>query len=174
MKRQLRKSAEAAFAEGLERSKLAAPGCHEFAVVLDHLTSNYNIGKIFRAASAFGASEVIVVGNSVFDPRASKGGFGRVPCQFFDTCSICQVYLAHQGYTLVLLDPTESRMLWDTSLPTKSAIVVGNEATGLRDWSCYSGESLSTAIPHYGAVRNVNVSIAASIAMYECVRQHST
>ena len=174
MKRQLRKSAEAAFAEGLERSKLAAPGCHEFAVVLDHLTSNYNIGKIFRSANAFGASEVIMVGDPVFDPRASKGGFGRVPFQFFENVSLSQIYLAHQGYTLILLDPTESQKLWNFSLPIKCAIVVGNEATGLRDWNSYSGESIAIAIPHYGAVRSVNVSIAASIAMYECVRQHST
>jgi tRNA G18 (ribose-2'-O)-methylase SpoU len=174
LKRQMRKSAEAAFAEGLERSKQAEPGCYEFAVVLDHLTSSYNIGKIFRSANAFGASEVIVVGSPVFDPSASKGGFGRVPFQCFETISLCQAYLMDQGYTLIILDPTKSRRLWDVSLPTRCAFVVGNEATGLRDWKIYPGESIPIAIPHYGAVRNVNVSVAASIAMYEYVRQHST
>jgi tRNA G18 (ribose-2'-O)-methylase SpoU len=173
LKRQMRKSAEAAFAEGLERSKSAASGRHEFAVVLDHLTSSYNIGKIFRSANAFGASEVIVVGNPVFDPSAAKGGFGRVPFQHFQSVGPCQAYLAQQHYTLILLDPAESQKLWDISLPTKCAIVIGNEATGLRNWSSYLGECIAIAIPRYGVVRSVNASVAASIAMYEYVRQHS-
>lgn len=170
----MRKSAEAAFADGLERSGQAKPGRHEFAVVLDHLTSSYNIGKIFRSANAFGASEVIIVGNPVFDPSASKGGFGRVPFQCFASVSLCQAYLAQQGYTLILLDSKACKKLWDVSLPTRSAIVVGNEATGLHNWNSYTGEGITIAISHYGAVRNVNVSVAASIAMYEYTRQRST
>lgn len=43
-------------------NRLAEPGPHRCIVVLDHLKPQFNVGKIFRSADAFGMREVHLTG----------------------------------------------------------------------------------------------------------------
>jgi tRNA G18 (ribose-2'-O)-methylase SpoU len=47
-----------AFEKQWRRNVRARTGCHEFIIVCDGLKSDFNIGKIFRSAEAFGAQAV--------------------------------------------------------------------------------------------------------------------
>lgn len=64
------------------------------------------------------------------------------------------------------------RQLTTFELAKKSAFVLGHEEWGhsfnLDDYP----EASSVAIPQYGQVESLNVAVAASIVMYEYVRQH--
>ena len=51
----------------------AGPGLHECILVLDGLKPDFNIGKIFRSADAFGAREIHLIGVRSFDPEPAKG-----------------------------------------------------------------------------------------------------
>jgi tRNA G18 (ribose-2'-O)-methylase SpoU len=156
-----------------ERRKnlLAKPGEHEFVLVLDQLKPGFNVGKIFRSAEAFGAAAVHLVNIPPFDPAPAKGSFRKVPASFHDTFADCYAVLHAQGYTFFLLDPAGATSLCSSTMPGKSAFVLGHEEFGFSfDVEDYADLRMLT-IPQFGSVQSLNVSIAASVVMYEYVRQ---
>lgn len=166
-----RKLAIKRFRNQLRRNALATPGHNEFIIVLDHLKPRYNIGKIFRSADAFGARQVNLVGIEFFDPAPAMGSFKWVPARFFDDFSACLSQLEEQGYQTFFCDPSADTCLTEVVLPKRSAFVFGHEEYGFSfDPLKYGGVS-SLAIPQYGKVQSLNVSVAASLTMYEYIRQ---
>jgi len=154
------------------RNLLAEPGPHPFIIVLDHLKAGYNVPKIFRSAQAFGAREIHLINIGPFDPAPGKGAFKAVPARFHDTFESCYEELLGRGYRLFTLEPDADEALQGASLPANSAFIMGHEEKGLsfapRDYP----EISSLAIPRFGPVQSLNVSVAASIVMYEYARQH--
>ena len=72
-----------------------------------------------------------------------------------------------------MLDPEGATSLCSTELPCKSAFILGHEEFGFSfDPKEYPGLKRLT-IPQFGSVQSLNVSIAASVVMYEYVRQYS-
>ena len=171
MKRE-RENAQRRFRRQKQRNVLASPGIHDLIVVLDNLKPSYNIGKIFRSAQAFGVKEVHLVGIDFFDPAPGMGAFKAVPAIFHDDFDACYTMISARGYTPVILEPDKGGSLMDCPLPQKSAFVFGHEEFGISfDPADYKGVQ-RLAIPQYGAVQSLNVSVAASIVMYEYARQH--
>jgi tRNA G18 (ribose-2'-O)-methylase SpoU len=154
------------------KNLLAKPGAHRYIIVLDGLKPTFNIGKIFRSAEAFGAHEVHLVGTDFFDPAPAVGAFKWVPARFHDTFDACHRDLSGRGYAMFTLEPEDGRSLMDVSLPEKSAFIFGHEEFGISfDKNDY--EDIGTIqIPQFGRSQSLNVSIAASIVMYEYIRQH--
>ncbi len=154
------------------KNMLATPGVHPFIVVLDGLKPNFNIGKIFRSAEAFGAHEVHLIGTDFFDPAPAVGAFKWVPARFHDIFESCHRDLSERGYRMFTLEPEDGSSLSGTPLPEKSAFIFGHEEFGLSfDKNDYEGiEALQ--IPQFGRSQSLNVSVAASIVMYEYIRQH--
>jgi len=156
-----------------QRNVLAKPGCHAFVLVLDRLKAGYNVGKILRSAEAFGARAVHLVGIGPFDPSPAKGALRKVPARFHDNIEPCLAELVGAGYTLFLLAPGAAAALPVTALPEKSAFILGHEEFGASfDPATIPGLHL-LAIPQFGQVQSLNVSVAAGVVMYEYVRQHS-
>ena len=154
-----------------QRNILAEPGPHEFIVVLDQLKPSFNVPKIIRSALAFGATEVQLVNIRMFDPGPAKGAFRKVPAKFPETFVGCYNDLTSRGYTCFLLEADGEASLADVELPRKSAFVFGHEEFG----PSFSREDFADVrtlkIPQFGAMESLNVSNAASIVMFEYVRQ---
>ncbi len=158
-----------------ERQKniLAEPGPHEFVLVLDQLKAGFNVPKIFRSAEAFGASAVHLITIGPFDPAPAKGSFRKVPAVFHEEFSTCYQQLKDQGYKFFQLRADADIPLYKVNLSAKSAFVFGHEEFGFSfDQGTYA-DIEPLAIPQFGSVRCLNVSAAATIAMYEYVRQYS-
>ncbi len=160
------------YQKDLNRNLLASAGVHEFVVVLDSLKASYNIPKVFRSAEAFGAREVHLVNTHPFDPAPAKGSFRKVPARFHETFEACRTTLLDQGYELFLLDPAGEVELCDLPLPRRSAFIFGHEEWGFSFDPAAWPDIRRITIPQFGQVQSLNVSIAASIVMYEYVRQH--
>ncbi|MCF8069210.1 MAG: TrmH family RNA methyltransferase [Desulfobacterales bacterium] len=176
LRRRIRKGRQQAikrFNKHKNRNLMAEHGVHQFVIVLDHLKPNFNIGKIFRSADAFGAHEIHLVGIDFFDPSPAMGSFKTVPAKFHEDFDACYNDLTSCGYTLYTLEPSEERLLPATSLPSKSAFILGHEEYGICfDKTEYDGIK-SLKIPQFGNVESLNVSIAASVVMYEYLKQHN-
>lgn len=156
-----------------QRNMLAEPGVHEFVIVLDGLKPGYNVAKIFRGAEAFGARAVHLIDIGPFDPAPAKGSFRKVPAHFHDRAASCLEELAGQGYALFLLDPSVGQPLMNTELPRRSAFIFGHEEFGAGFVADAFPQVRSLAIPQFGQVQSLNVSIAAGIVMYEYVRRYA-
>jgi tRNA G18 (ribose-2'-O)-methylase SpoU len=158
-----------------ERRKniLAAPGCHQFVLILDQLKSGFNVPKIFRSAEAFGATAVHLVNIGPFDPAPAKGSFRKVPAVFHEDFASCHKQLAEEGYSFFQLNPDNGTSLYNSELPAKSAFILGHEEFGCSYPENEYPEIGNLIIPQFGSVQSLNVSIASSIVMYEYVRQHA-
>ena len=165
------KQIEIRYRKDRQKNVLAKPGAHDFAVVLDRLKAGFNVPKILRSAQAFGAAEVHLVNIGVFDPAPAKGALRKVPAKFPETFAESYTDLTSRGYTCYLLAADGECSLADIELPEKSAFVFGHEEFGPSfDVADYGGVR-TLRIPQYGEMESLNVSNAASIVMYEYVRQ---
>ncbi len=154
-----------------QRNILAKPGEHEFVLVLDQLKAGFNVGKTFRSAEAFGAAAVHLVNIEPFDPAPAKGSFRKVPAVFHETFAECHADLSAKGYSFFLLDPQGATSLCAADLPQKSAFILGHEEFGFSFDTKDYPQVQKLTIPQFGSVQSLNVSIAASVVMYEYVRQ---
>lgn len=151
---------------------LATAGRHRFVIVLDRLKPAFNIGKIFRSADAFGAREIHLVGIDFFNPAPAMGSFKWVPARFHDDFDTCYDQLRQEHYSIFTLDPAADRALTSARLPRRSAFVFGHEEFGLSVSLDRYPDLKPLRIPQIGRVQSLNVSIAASVVMYEYFRQH--
>lgn len=154
------------------RNLMATPGEQPFIIVLDRLKAGFNVPKIFRSADAFGASEVHLIGIGPFDPAPAKGAFKHVPARFYEDFDSCYRELVARGYRLFALEPGCPSILPTTELPVKSAFILGHEERGLSFARADYPQVACLTIPQWGKVQSLNVSVAASIVMYEYARQH--
>lgn len=165
------KQIEIRYRKERQKNLLAKPGAHDFVVVLDRLKAGYNVPKILRSAQAFGAAEVHLVNIGVFDPAPAKGAFRKVPARFPESFAASYADLTGRGYTCYLLAADGECSLADVALPEKSAFIFGHEEFGPSfDPADHAGVR-TLRIPQYGEMESLNVSNAASIVMYEYVRQ---
>ncbi len=156
-----------------QRNILAEAGIFDFVLILDHLKAGFNVAKIFRSAQAFGANAIHLLDIGEFDPAPAKGAFKYVPAQFYTDFSESYQNLHPQGYQFYILEPDAETMIHQVQFPKKSAFILGNEEFGIEFDKTLYPDIKSIQIPQYGNVQSLNVSIAASICMYEYIRQHN-
>ncbi len=138
-------------------------------VVLCQISDLGNFGTIVRAAAGFGYSEIAVIRPCVdiFDPhaiRASMGAFFRLNLKSFDS---------FESYVSAFPDRSTDLFMLDASIPLNEAartrrdphtLVFGNEAKGLPKEMAKYGRRV--IIPQSDKIDSLNLSVAASIAMY--------
>jgi len=154
-----------------QRNVLARPGIFPFILVLDNLKAGYNVAKIFRSAEAFSAREIHLINIDVFDPAPAKGAMRKVPARFFENFSESYTCFSERGYHPFVLEPGCEKILPAQKLPEKSAFILGHEEHGFSFDPDDYPQMDCLAIPQHGQIQSLNVSIAASIVMYEYTRQ---
>ncbi len=155
-------------------SKHQPPGLFSFVLILDHLKAGFNVPKIIRTANAFGAHELHLVNIGLFDPGPAKGTLRQTRCLSFPTFKDSYDSLIERGYTLYFLDPEAEEVLGETQFPEKAAFILGHEEYGFSFKREDFPKVRGMKIKQYGQVQSLNVSIAASLACYEWVRQRGT
>lgn len=164
---------ETRYKKACRRNKVdAAPGLHDCVVILDGLKPDFNIGKIIRTADAFSVREVHLTGIDFFDPEPAKGSMRWVMLHQHRDFVSCYTALQGQGLSFFCLEPSSGQVLGDVSLPGKTAFILGHEEFGLSFDPAEYDDMQSLTIPQYGKVQSLNVSVAASVAMFEYIRQH--
>ena len=142
-------------------------------LVLEGINNPDNVGGLFRTAAAFGI-ELVVLGPNCGDPlyrkaiRTSMGATLSVPFVKAPQWPGAIWDLRTDGFTVVALTPAMSAApLEDVRPSAKLALLVGSEGEGLtRD--AFDAATLLARIPMSQAVDSLNVTTAASIAMYHC------
>ncbi len=142
-------------------------------ILCDNVRDPGNMGTIIRLSHAAGAA--LLISEGCVDPyspkctRASMGGVFASPVQYFNEEILD--YLKNKGYTFYagLLD-FESKPLFETEFSERSVIVVGNEGDGISK-EMQSICDKSVIIPMPGGAESLNVATAASVMVYEYLRQ---
>lgn len=134
-----------------------------------------NLGMLLRSADAAGVDGVILLGTTT-DPfakkavRASRGAvFGLPICICADTLSV--VAAAKDRGVLVAASSARAQTVYtEADLGGPVMLAVGNEHVGISD-ELRSAADLVLRIPMRGRVNSLNIAVAASILMYEALRQ---
>jgi tRNA G18 (ribose-2'-O)-methylase SpoU len=150
------------------------------AVVMDTPSSPGNLGTLVRSCDALGAHGVIVTGHAAdpYDPgavTASRGSLFAVPVVRLDSPAAVKGWVANVRGTLgrctvVGADETGDVDLAAHDFGPPTVIVVGNEQRGLGRAYRDMCDAL-VRIPMSGTASSLNVSVAASIVLYEAGRQ---
>jgi 23S rRNA (uridine2479-2'-O)-methyltransferase len=163
-------------ADDLDRITVPASGV---IVVLDRPNSPGNIGSLLRSADALGVAGVIITGHAadVYDPktvRASRGSLFAVPAIRVDSPSDAVDWLRrHQEMALVGTSEDADHTLWEHDFRGPTALIVGNETTGMSAFWADACHSV-VRIPMTGSASSFNATVAGSITLYEITRQRST
>lgn len=143
---------------------------YEKILVLDGIEIPGNVGTMVRTCDATNFDLVIMI-NKVTNfshhkaISSSRGMFLKIPFAISSYQEV-QKYLIDNNYNIYLGEPILGKPYNDYNYDGKIAIVVGNERYGI-DSKWYEYNHLKVFIPMYGEMKSLNVSIAASILMYE-------
>jgi len=143
-------------------------------VVLSGIRDPGNLGTTLRSAEAFGASGVLLDEGTVsrFNSkavRASAGSVFRVPVVAVRVEEAIP-RLRQAGLRLVATSSHGGILVDQANLAGPLAFFIGNEGSGLpRQLTSQMDETV--VVPHSGQVESLNAGVAASILLYEAVRQ---
>lgn len=152
---------------------MSRPGPFPYVLILDNLKVDFNIGKIIRSAEAFGAQGIDVVGTLFFDPMPAKGCMKRVPWTMRKTFIESYHHYKAKGFTFYAFDSGATESIHQVQFPDNSAFVMGHEGFGMSFKKEDYPEIKWIKIPQVGMVESLNVSVAASIVMYEFTRSRN-
>lgn len=143
----------------------------ELVLACAPLRSNVNLSRIVRAASCSGVTRVIACGNPKIDPKIARDGLTQILLEKHRTLSSVLKKLREDNYQLVGLEQsTGSQSLPEFNFDRRTALVIGNERTGLTDELLQQLDRV-VEIPVFGMPFSFNVATATAIAMYEYCRQ---
>ena len=134
-----------------------------------------NLGTVLRSAEAAGTRGVVCTDGTVdpYNPkcvRASAGALFHVPLVVGGNTVQVLGELGSWGLRRLGASAHEGTPLWDAELTGPLALVLGNEATGLKR---EVGAALdgSVTVPIEGRAESLNVGMAAAVIVYEAARQ---
>ena len=145
-----------------------------FILVLVGIEKPGNLGTMLRTADGAGVDAVILSDKvtDIYNPntvRASVGTLFSVPV-IESPAEDCWAWLEQQGIPMVAMTPHATRSLYETNLSGPVAVTMGSEMLGLDDTWLERAE-IKTFLPMGGIADSLNVSTAASITLYEVLRQ---
>ncbi|HNV71744.1 MAG TPA: RNA methyltransferase, partial [Candidatus Ozemobacteraceae bacterium] len=145
-------------------------------LVLDRVQDPGNLGTIIRSMEALAADLLILlpgccspVNDKVL--RAAMGSAFRLPVAVVATDDEALKTLAEQGFTLVAT-AMNGTSITGCSFPEKIALILGAEGRGVRP-EILAQAALQLTIPIREPVESLNVAMAATICLYERMRQRN-
>lgn len=143
-------------------------------IVTEAIEKPGNLGTILRSADAAKVAAVIVCDRTtdIHNPnvvRASTGTMFSVPIVEASS-EEALAFLKEHGFKILAATPHAEKLHFDVDLTGNVAIALGAEQYGLTaKWM--DGAELRVRIPMLGLADSLNVSAAATILVYEAVRQ---
>tara|TARA_B100001093_G_scaffold61535_1_gene51761 strand:+ start:244 stop:1095 length:852 start_codon:yes stop_codon:yes gene_type:complete len=148
---------------------------HLTLVLLDQVTDPQNVGAIARSSAALGAHGMILQSRNApkIDGTLAKAASGAIEfIPIFRVTNIARAIHKMQDFDISCfgLAGESGVSINNTSLTTRLALVLGAEGAGLRRLTRESCDQL-VSLPTVGHFSTLNVSNAASIALYELQRR---
>ena len=150
-------------------------GENALIVICDELSDPHNLGAILRSAECAGAHGVIIpkrrsVGLTVTVAKASAGAVEYMKVARVTNINAAMDELKQKGVWIFGTAAEGSIPMYDADLTGPAAIVIGSEGDGMSrlvQKNC----DVTVHIPMKGKITSLNASAAASILLYEAVRQ---
>jgi TrmH family RNA methyltransferase len=158
----------------LTHKELLVPSPLDLVLVVDGVRDPGNLGTLLRSASAAGAQLVLLPPGSTdpYAPKVMRAGMGahfRIPVI---TCTWQQIE-SHLGGLEIYLAAAEGGLTYyQTNFKIPMALIIGSEAEGVSE-NAQELATTSVNIPMPGGGESLNAAIAASVLLFEVVRQRA-
>ncbi|XP_031482088.1 uncharacterized protein LOC116252143 isoform X2 [Nymphaea colorata] len=139
----------------------------ESFMIVHNVAKRHNVGTLVRSATAFGVSELILVGRRDFNTFGSHGSVPHVRFRHFYSLSDARLYLKERGCDICGIEIVDgATAVHEHPFKRSTAFILGNEGTGLSSKECEICDFF-VYIPQYGCgTASLNVTIAASIVLH--------
>lgn len=151
-------------------------GEHPFILILDNIQDPHNLGAIIRTAHNAGVHGIIIpkrraVGLTGTVAKSSAGALEYM--KVAKVSNIVQTIreLKEKGLWIACAD-MDGKTLFEENLTGPIGIVVGSEGEGVSKLTKENCDYV-VSVPMYGKVTSLNASVAASLMVYEVVRQRN-
>ncbi|MCE5206943.1 MAG: RNA methyltransferase [Chloroflexi bacterium] len=158
---------------------LPVPASPDFVLILDGVSDPGNLGTILRTASAAGVQLMILTPGTadVFAPKVVRSAMGAhfyLPIRLLDWTEINALKQnANQQLHFLASTMTGGKSCWESDLKRPIAILIGSEASGISSQAAQLSDE-QIHIPMQGKIESLNASTAASILIFEAIRQRTT
>ena len=155
--------------------KAALSGHPPLILILDGIEDPQNLGSIIRSAECAGVHGIILPkhNSSEITQTVARVAAGAVEHMLIarETNLVNVIReLKKQGLWVVGSDMQAEATYYCINIPSPTALVVGGEGQGIRKLVREHCD-LIVKIPMYGQVSSLNASVAASLLIYETLRQ---
>lgn len=151
----------------------------EGIIVLEDIHDPHNAAAVWRSADCFGFQKVYIIceQEQQFDPKqlgkeSSSSANKWLDFKIFKSTEACINLLKNDGYKVyATVLNNQAKEIYKTNFKEhKIAILLGNEHRGLSQKAMEMSDA-QVYIPMKGMVQSLNLSVTASILMYEISRQ---
>lgn len=148
----------------------------DFALIVDTLRDPGNLGTLLRSAAAAGAQAALISPGAAdpYAPKVLRAGMGahfRLPIiQARWEAIRAGVKLRQPALTVWLAEPEAGTPCWQANLREPLALIISSEADGASPEAKALADQRIT-IPMPGKSESLNAATAASILLFEIVRQ---
>ncbi len=144
-------------------------------IVLENIHDPHNVSAIFRTCDAVGITKINLVYSIEKFPRIGKkssaSAFKWIEKGNYKDIKSCFGDLHKEGFEIYASSISNDAVsLYELDLVKKIAIVFGNEHRGVSEEAADLSDK-KFIIPMVGMVQSLNVSVAASVILYEAFRQ---
>ena len=162
----------------LEAKPLHQPQLNEIeqsgvVVMLDQVTDPHNVGAILRTCAAFNVRALVTTARHSPEAsgvlfKAASGAYEHVPYVKVTNLARAMEELRDAGFHLVGLDSEADTTLDQVDKTPPLVLVLGAEGKGLRELTRKNCDVVAK-LDFSGAIRSLNVSNAAAIALYALI-----
>lgn len=163
----------------VQQKKAPIPQPLNFVLICDSISDPGNLGTILRSADAAHVQAVFVTPNSTdpYSPKVVRAGMGahfHIPIYQADWQEIHEICKkSKQPLHTYLATADADLSCWDADLRIPCAMIVGSEASGPGN-EAHELADTKIKIPMPGESESLNAAVAASILLFETLRQRST
>lgn len=151
-----------------------------FAIVLDNVRSQSNVGSIFRTADAFLTEKIFLCGITSTPPhrdiqKTALGATESVVWKYYPSAVEAVLELKKNGYQIIGIEQVEGATgLQDFALDKgkKYALVFGHEIYGVEQEVINLCDQC-IEIPQFGTKHSFNIAVSAGIVLWELNRRLS-
>jgi 23S rRNA (guanosine2251-2'-O)-methyltransferase len=154
-----------------------AAGARPLIACLDQVSDPRNLGAVCRSAEGAGASGVVVPAHgsariTAAVCKASAGAVEHLPVAVVTNLARYLGEIKRPDLWVYAAAGDAEQAMWRADLSGGVALVFGAEGRGLRPLVRKTCDA-AVAIPLHGRVESLNVSVAASLLLYEARRQRA-
>lgn len=146
-----------------------------FIIILDEITDVHNLGAIIRTAECCGAHGIIIpkhraAGVNSVVAKTSAGAVEYLPVVRVTNINQAIEELKEKGLWIYGADMSGEKYIYEEKLDGAVGLVIGSEGKGISRLIKENCDAL-IKIPMKGNISSLNASCAASIIIYEVLRQ---